>query len=938
MDDWGTNYESGWAVSNDDNGSNLSDEESSPKDFHHEDDLNNNEEVRLDPRDFEEISCNYCGINSKDCLIKCKDCQNHFCSSFTNGASHLFYHLILSKHTSIVPLDEDLGDSVECYSCNASNILSLGYVPANEDDLVVVLCRRCSFKKKLSSGESWNIENFNLIVNNKSLVDWLHSEPSDTDLQHAYQIKTGQIRKFEEYRKLNQSWDTSLYSFLSTADVENEKFIPETKDVYDNDLEYKNIYSRLVELEEEASEELAESMVARGIAIKWELHNDLQYALVDPLQIAEIIKVTVGDILHITYPGDTVNQFWEAEAIAVFVPVGANGFVTLAIRSFSEEDENTIDRKSKKMVKPQFTKNKKVGPVKNESIPVHISLGFTLKATSNSIPRDRMLNALDTFALPENCVERSMKDLILGIKSDNDVNHKGTLPSDFSIESFNSLNEYQNEAIRNALTHKISLIQGPPGTGKTVTSAMIVHHMLQYPVKKRSKILVCAPTNIATEHLTDKIASLGINVTRIVSSRLEIDEDNISPHSLSRKVENNIHSEEYSELAKTLRKSGMLEASLMKKFKSLYNKSASQVINDSDVICSTLTSAGSHLLSSVRFSDLIIDEAAQATEPECLIAIVKNPSRIVLIGDHQQLGPVIRCTTEVGKGLDVSLFERFAKTDLPMTKLNIQFRMHPALSDFPSNVFYEGSLRNGVSAYDRTDRVDNGYTSFPWINPNEPMVFVHVDSSEAIGAQGTSILNTGEADVIIACIKRLLKAGVDPEDIGVITPYDAQRAYILLVMEQSPPQIAKQMGEIEVASVNAFQGREKKYILFTCVRSNNMGSIGFLGDPRRLNVAITRAKYGLIVVGNASHLARNRLWHMFIMRFKRKGLLVEPRGSASGAFVKSHISIPNRFTSSAKSKNKFDFYNSNIDSRKGFFTNEFESDNLEDAMKELTFQ
>jgi regulator of nonsense transcripts 1 len=191
--------------------------------------------------------------------------------------------------------------------------------------------------------------------------------------------------------------------------------------------------------------------------------------------------------------------------------------------------------------------------------------------------------------------------------------------------------------------------------------------------------------------------------------------------------------------------------------------------------------------------------------------------------------------------------------------------MHPKLSEFPSNTFYDGNLQNGVTSDDRIYFNVN----FPWPNPKKPTFFYHIVGKEEFSASGTSYINREEADFIETIVKTLLKCTVKPEQIGIITPYEGQRCYIVSRMLKNCAST-----EIEVSSVDSFQGREKDYIIMSCVRSNNHHGIGFLDDPRRLNVSLTRARYGLILVGNVMALSNHQLWINLLDHYQKMNLLV----------------------------------------------------------------
>ncbi|KAI1749836.1 P-loop containing nucleoside triphosphate hydrolase protein [Xylaria castorea] len=273
----------------------------------------------------------------------------------------------------------------------------------------------------------------------------------------------------------------------------------------------------------------------------------------------------------------------------------------------------------------------------------------------------------------------------------------------------------------------------------------------------------------------------------------------------------------------------------------------------------------------MKFRNVLIDESTQSAEPECMIPLVLGCKQVVLVGDHKQLGPVIMNKKAAKAGLNQSLFERLVRLGFTPIRLNIQYRMHPCLSEFPSNMFYEGSLQNGVSAPSRI-RKD---VDFPWPVAEMPMMFWSNLGNEEISASGTSYLNRTEASNVEKIVTRFFKAGVRPSDIGVITPYEGQRSYIVTTMQNTGTFKKESYKEVEVASVDAFQGREKDFIVLSCVRSNDNQGIGFLSDPRRLNVALTRAKFGVVIIGNPKVLSKHDLWHHLLIHFKERKCLVE---------------------------------------------------------------
>lgn len=254
-----------------------------------------------------------------------------------------------------------------------------------------------------------------------------------------------------------------------------------------------------------------------------------------------------------------------------------------------------------------------------------------------------------------------------------------------------------------------------------------------------------------------------------------------------------------------------------------------------------------------------------------MIPLTFGVKQLVIVGDHSQLGPTIMSKKAARAGLNQSLFERLILLGNKPIRLQVQYRMHPCLSEFPSNMFYEGTLQNGVTAPERIRR----NVDFPWPQPSTPMYFHQNLGQEEISSSGTSYLNRTEAANVEKIVTRFFKSGVVPSQIGIITPYEGQRSYITNFMQFNGSLRKDLYKEIEVASVDAFQGREKDYIILSCVRSNEHQGIGFLNDPRRLNVALTRAKYGMVLLGNPRVLSKHALWHHLLTHYKEKACLVE---------------------------------------------------------------
>jgi regulator of nonsense transcripts 1 len=468
--------------------------------------------------------------------------------------------------------------------------------------------------------------------------------------------------------------------------------------------------------------------------------------------------------------------------------------------------------------------------------------------------------ALKMLTNDSDCIDVPIFDYILGVGH----THQDRIePSDniknITVPNLPELNHSQAHAVRCAVSRPLTLIQGPPGTGKTVTSASIVYHLAQ-----KGPVLVVASSNIAVDHLTEKIHQSGLRVVRVAAKARESIESSVAFLALHTQARSVLANSELDRLYKLKNEIGQLSAADEKKFLVLQRKAEGIVLDSAQVVCCTCVGAGDPRIQNRKFACVLIDEATQATEPEALISLVRGVKKVIMVGDHRQLGPVLMNKACVKAGFDRSMFERLMQVGIRPIRLQVQYRMHPSLSEFPSNAFYDGSLQNGVSI---AERIRPGL-DFEWPNPHVPMFLLSCFGTEEIASSGTSFLNRVEANNVEKIISKLLKLSIHPSQIGVITPYQGQRAYILQTMTMAGSMSREIYEGIEVASVDAFQGREKDYIILSCVRSNDVSGIGFVADARRMNVALTRARYGLIVLGNPRVLSKVKfLVHVYIYAF-----------------------------------------------------------------------
>lgn len=785
-------------------------------------------------------SCSsYCGIHNPSSVVKCLACSKWFCSARGNtSSSHIINHLVRARHKEVqLHPSSSLGDTVlECYNCGTKNVFLLGFIPAKSDTVVVLLCRQPCAAMPSSKDMNWDVSRWQPLIEDRSFLSWLVSSPSDQEQLRARHLSPQMIAKLEEMWKDNAS--ATIADLEKGAGVDDEP-APVLLH-YDDAYQYQNVFGPLVKIEADYDRKLKESQSQDGLVVRWDfgLNNKHLASFVLPKLELGDVKLAVGDEMRIKYTGELRPQ-WEGVGYVIKIPNNQSDEVTIELRAKGDH----------KSVPTECTHN--------------FSADYVWKATSF----DRMQLAMKTFAVDEMSVSGYIFHRLLGHEVAA-APMKTQMPKKYSVPGLPELNGSQINAVKSVLQKPLSLIQGPPGTGKTVTSATIIYHLAKI---NGGQVLVCAPSNVAVDQLCERIHKTGLKTVRVTAKSREDVESPVGFLSLHEQVRMNDSNIELVKLNQLKSELGELSSQDEKKFKQLTRSAEREILTNADVICCTCVGAGDPRLSRFKFRTVLIDESTQSAEPECMIPLVLGCKQVVLVGDHQQLGPVIMNKKAAKAGLNQSLFERLVILGCAPIRLNVQYRMHPCLSEFPSNMFYEGSLQNGVTMQQRLRRdVD-----FPWPVLDSPMMFWSNFGNEEISASGTSYLNRTEASNVEKIITRFFKAGVQPGDIGIITPYEGQRSYVVSSMQTNGSFKKENYKEIEVASVDAFQGREKDFIVLSCVRSNDHQGIGFLSDPRRLNVALTRAKYGLVILGNPKVLSKHPLWHYLLLHFKERNCLVE---------------------------------------------------------------
>ncbi|RLN80507.1 hypothetical protein BBJ28_00010096, partial [Nothophytophthora sp. Chile5] len=322
-------------------------------------------------------------------------------------------------------------------------------------------------------------------------------------------------------------------------------------------------------------------------------------------------------------------------------------------------------------------------------------------------------------------------------------------------------------------------------------------------------------------------------------------------------------------------------------------KMTEAILSKASIIACTLSKAGGGDFSELKrgFDALIIDEAAQAVELSTLVPIRERVARVVLVGDPKQLPATVKSVVAANARYDRSLFERIAESGVAPSMLRVQYRMHPFLREFPSKRFYGGMLTDGPSVMERVQKVCPAvyaHTSF------QPFLLYDIENSREEDMNGSKY-NRTEAAFCVSLCQTMFETCADVRknkwNVGFVSPYKEQVRVLRQEITRSgiPSNVS-----VEVNTVDGFQGREKDVIVFSCVRASRRGGIGFLRDIRRLNVAITRARFCLYVVGNVNTLVRDETWAALVKSARDRRLLIPTRGEAFPAVAKRLASDDSR--------------------------------------------
>ena len=585
--------------------------------------------------------------------------------------------------------------------------------------------------------------------------------------------------------------------------------------------------------------------------------------------------------------GLQIVQFGRSEVIDTEISVGDMVLVSTD-NPLRSDLTGTVTEKGARFIKVAFDKRVPKWAIKKK---------VRLDLYANDITFRRMEDNLNHLSLKgKNALEYIL----------NERNPKKNRDVPYIAYIDENLNDSQKEAIENALScENFFLIHGPFGTGKTRTLV----ELISQETRQGHKVLATAESNAAVDNILERLMDnkkltltrLGHpqrvskhNITQTLAYKAENHKLNKKIKKIHKKIDNmiekrkvhtkptpqyrrgygdydilhmaskgkggrGISSDKMKSMAKWIEINQEIDEA-HDEIKRIENRMIKDIIDSSDVILATNSSSALEAIARVKFDVAIIDEASQATIPSVLIPIAKA-HRFILAGDHKQLPPTI--ISDRAGALSKTLFEELIRMyPFKSQLLDIQYRMNSLLMKFPNEEFYNNGLKSDSSVDDINirDILDSH-------QDEEALLFIDtsniLDNRERHLKDSKSIINEIEAEIAIRIADDYLNDGVGEEDIGIISPYADQ---VKIIQENTP---------IEVKTVDGFQGREKEIIIISTVRSNDNGNIGFLSDLRRLNVAITRAKRKLIIIGNIDTLITNPTYERLIKFCEEENLMVK---------------------------------------------------------------
>ncbi|KAG7245412.1 hypothetical protein INR49_010863 [Caranx melampygus] len=532
--------------------------------------------------------------------------------------------------------------------------------------------------------------------------------------------------------------------------------------------------------------------------------------------------------------------------VVILEPRKHLGFLSLPSNTFGPIATGIVTRVSQTSISVAFDDSK-------DGLGFDTDAPYNLLKLANDITYKRMKNALNALNRYSNGIAANLISVLFGDSTPSSQSQPN------KVEFFNlNLDDSQREAVSFALSQReLAVIHGPPGTGKTTT---VVEIILQ-AVKQGQKVLCCASSNVAVDNLVERLARCKAKVLRLGHPARLL--ESIQKHSLDAILAQSDNANIITDIRKDIDKAfmGMKKkhergervnfrreiGELRKELKTREATAIAQILKSADVVLSTNTGACDDgplkFLPADHFDWVVIDECAQALESSCWIPLLRA-RKCILAGDYKQLPPTIKSQTAASKGLSLSLMERLIQMygDSVVRMLTVQYRMNSAIMEWASKEMYQGRLTAHSSVEKHLLKDLPGVTCVE--ETSTPLLLIDTAGCGLTEMEVTdeqSKGNEGEVDIVELHIKALTEAGIKAKDIAVIAPYNLQVDLLRQRLSTRHP-------ELEIKSVDGFQGREKEAVVLSLVRSNRKGEVGFLAEDRRINVAVTRARRHIAVV------------------------------------------------------------------------------------------